>query len=129
MSSKEPFNRLVAKLVRAARGKGELTYDELNQQIPKEMVSAEKIDELIQALAEQGVEVVDRPGAQVPAKPSKARPSRPEEPARGSVTAVAGDDDDLEPAVPGRSNDPVRMYLRKMGTVSLLTREGEVEIA
>jgi RNA polymerase primary sigma factor len=93
------------------------------------MVSPERIDELILALAEQGVEVVDRPGAQVPAKPSKARPSRSEEPARGPVAAVAGDDDDLEPVVPGRSNDPVRMYLRKMGTVSLLTREGEVEIA
>jgi RNA polymerase primary sigma factor len=131
MSSKEPFNRLVAKLVRAAKGKGELTYDELNQQIPKEMVSAEKLDELILALAEQGVEVADRPAEAVKAVGKAPRPAqRPDEAARGAVAAVAGDDDELgEPVVPGRSNDPVRMYLRKMGTVSLLTREGEVEIA
>jgi len=129
MSSREPFNRLVAKLSRLARGKGEITYDELNQQIPKEMVSPERIDELILALAEQGVEVVDRPGEGVTAR-AKARPQRSEEASRGAVAAVAGDDDELgEPVVPGRSNDPVRMYLRKMGTVSLLTREGEVEIA
>ncbi|MBI5486321.1 MAG: RNA polymerase sigma factor RpoD [Deltaproteobacteria bacterium] len=131
MSNREPFGRLVAKLVRLARGRGEITYDELNQQIPKDMVSAERIDELIVALAEQGVDISDRPGAPG-AKAAKPRPAaRPEEPARGgALAAVAGDDDDLgEPSVPGRSNDPVRMYLRKMGTVSLLTREGEVEIA
>jgi RNA polymerase primary sigma factor len=134
MSSREPFQRLVAKLVRATRGRGEITYDELNQQLPKDMTSAERIDELILGLAEQGVEVVDKPGAagKAPAeaeRPAKAR-AKPDESSRSAVAAVAGDDDELgEPAVPGRSNDPVRMYLRKMGTVSLLTREGEVEIA
>jgi len=131
MSNREPFSRLVAKLVRLARGRGELTYDELNQQIPKDVVAAERLDELIVALAEQGVEVSDRPGAPggKTAKPARP-PAKPEESTRGALAAVAGDDDDLgEPAVPGRSNDPVRMYLRKMGTVSLLTREGEVEIA
>ena len=131
MSSREPFQKLVAKLVRAARGRGEITYDELNQQLPKELTSAERIDELILGLAEQGVEVVDKPAAAAAGeseRPAKPR-AKPEESGR-AVAAVAGDDDELgEPAVPGRSNDPVRMYLRKMGTVSLLTREGEVEIA
>jgi RNA polymerase primary sigma factor len=129
MSSREPLSKLVAKLVRATRGRGEITYDELNQQIPKEMVSAERIDELILALAEQGVEVADRPGEPAVKAVKAGKPARPEEPSR-TVAAVAGDDEELgEPVVPGRSNDPVRMYLRKMGTVSLLTREGEVEIA
>ena len=132
MSSREPFQKLVAKLVRAARGRGEITYDELNQQLPKELTSAERIDELILGLAEQGVEVVDKP-APAAAGGDGERPkprAKPEESGRSAVAAVAGDDDELgEPSVPGRSNDPVRMYLRKMGTVSLLTREGEVEIA
>jgi len=130
MSSREPFQRLVDKLVRLARGRGEITYDELNQQLPKELTSAERIDELILALAEHGVEVVDRPGT-AGGERAKTRPKTDDAAGRGTAAAaVAGDDDELgEPVVPGRSNDPVRMYLRKMGTVSLLTREGEVEIA
>jgi RNA polymerase primary sigma factor len=132
MGSREPFSRLVAKLARQARGRGEITYDELNQQIPEDMASPQRLDELILALAEQGVEVVDRPGGTAAARPGKPRPARAADPARRPATlaAVAGDGDESgEPVVAELSNDPVRMYLRKMGTVSLLTREGEVEIA
>jgi len=131
MSSREPFSRLVAKLARLTRGRGEITYDELNHQILKDVASPERIDELILALAEQGVEVVGRPGGAAADRPGKPRPARAAEPARGpvAIAAVAGDDDESgEPVVPERSNDPVRMYMRKMGTVSVLTRGDEVEV-
>ena len=89
MSNREPFSRLVAKLVRLARGRGEITYDALNQQIPKDMVAPERLDELIVALAEQGVEVSDRPGPSGGKAAKPARPAaKPEEPTFASVQAA-----------------------------------------
>jgi RNA polymerase primary sigma factor len=119
---KEPLEKIVGRLVRLTRGRSEITLDELNKHVPKDLTSPERLDELIIALTEQGIEVVDRAGA-------RPKPRTPVEPNAARTVAAAEEDESADSVIPGRSNDPVRMYLRKMGTVSLLTREGEVEIA
>jgi len=93
---------------------GYLTYEELNDTITRESVSPEEVDEMLVTLRNHDVEVVD--GA-------SRGTARPRPPRNGK------DDDDSGADAYGKSNDPVRMYLRRMGEVPLLTREGEVEIA
>ncbi|MFW6050510.1 MAG: RNA polymerase sigma factor RpoD [Myxococcota bacterium] len=118
----------VRALLERGRSKGYLTYDELNEGLPPEMVTSEQIDDLMVILGGEEIEVVDS-SAQVKGRRDDAngdaapRPKREEE-ERTSTIPPSVDD-----GYATKSNDPVRMYLRKMGSVSLLTREGEVEIA
>ena len=101
-----------------ARGKerGYVTYDELNAALPPEQVSSELIEDTMTTLSELGVNVIEN--------------EESEEPAAGDAEDADGevrgnlDDDDI-----GRTDDPVRMYLREMGSVELLSREGEIAIA
>jgi RNA polymerase primary sigma factor len=107
----------VRQLIQQGKEKGYLLYDEVNELLPSEITSAEDLDELFNAFGSAGIEVVD------------------------SDKAYRGDKDfdrdgnedgpelDLTPGALDKTNDPVRMYLREMGTVPLLTREGEVAIA
>ncbi len=95
---------------------GYLTLDELNSAVTRDSVSPEEIDEMLVQLRNHDVEVVDGSQPRAP-KPREASVRR------------TGDDEDAYGEVYGKSNDPVRMYLRRMGEVPLLTREGEVEIA
>jgi RNA polymerase primary sigma factor len=109
----------VKELMARGREKGFLTYDEVNDALPSDIAS-DQIDDVMSMFGEHDIEVVD--------DASKMKlPEKPPEPEAKS------DDDEKEEeeedAGYGKSNDPVRMYLRKMGSVSLLTREGEVEIA
>jgi RNA polymerase primary sigma factor len=102
------------------REKGFLTYDEVNDALPSD-TSSDQIDDVMSMFGEHDIEVVD--GAEKKMKlPDK--PPEPEEKAEKEE-----EKEEEEDAGYGKSNDPVRMYLRKMGSVSLLTREGEVEIA
>jgi RNA polymerase primary sigma factor len=101
--------RGVERLLDEGRRKGFLTLDQVNGALP-EMVSSDQIDEVLTLFGDNDIEVVDAP---------RPRP-RPAHAARYNVR----DDEDN-----GSSNDPVRVYLREMGQVSLLTREGEVSIA
>jgi RNA polymerase primary sigma factor len=94
---------------------GYLTLDELNSAVTRDSVSPEEIDEMMVQLRNHDVEVVDGSQPRAP-KPRETAPRRT-------------DDEDAYGEVYGKSNDPVRMYLRRMGEVPLLTREGEVEIA
>ena len=104
--------------------KGYLLYDEINELIPSDMHSAEDLDDLLTMFDNAGIEVLESPRAKAADKISfdKVDEGRGEE---------GGDDVDLDltPGALDKTNDPVRMYLREMGTVPLLTREGEVEIA
>ena len=112
------------KLLELGKQKGFVTYDEVNDHMPEDVVSTDQIDGWLSALGEQGIEVVDTAGARRNAE-ADAAPKGLEidkEKEEGEV------DEDEEYAY-SRTSDPVRMYLRKMGSVSLLTREGEVEIA
>ncbi len=102
------------------REKGFLTYEEVNDALPSDIVSSDQIDDVMSMFGEHDIEVVDD------AKKMKL-PDKPPEPE--AKTAAEEEKEEEEDAGYGKSNDPVRMYLRKMGSVSLLTREGEVEIA
>ncbi|HEY6001842.1 MAG TPA: RNA polymerase sigma factor RpoD [Anaeromyxobacter sp.] len=111
----------VKALMERGREKGFLTYDEVNDALPSD-TSSDQIDDVMSMFGEHDIEVVD--GAEKKMKlPDK--PPEPEAKAETSEEEKEEEDD----AGYGKSNDPVRMYLRKMGSVSLLTREGEVEIA
>jgi RNA polymerase primary sigma factor len=113
------------KLIELGKQKGFVTYDEVNDAMPEDVVSTDQIDSWLSALGDHGIEVVDgaggrRAGDIVDPQPKGLDIEKEKE--EGEV------DEDEEYAY-SRTSDPVRMYLRKMGSVSLLTREGEVEIA
>ena len=110
----------VKALMERGREKGFLTYEEVNDALPSDIVSSDQIDDVMSMFGEHDIEVVDD------AKKMKL-PDKPPEPE--AKAADAEEEKEEEDAGYGKSNDPVRMYLRKMGSVSLLTREGEVEIA
>ncbi|MBL0899296.1 MAG: RNA polymerase sigma factor RpoD [Reyranella sp.] len=108
------------KLVQKGKERGYVTYDELNAALPPDEVSSEQIEDTMAMLSEAGVNVVE-------AEEQEESPSAtPAEPAKTAVVAAeaTGEDEEL-----GRTDDPVRMYLREMGSVELLSREGEIEIA
>ncbi len=106
-----------------AKGKeaGFITYEELNTHLPEGLVSADRIEQVINLFTEMGVEVVDPERA--PTGEYAMRKDR----LRKEDSALRADTTQLGTVV--RIDDPVRMYLREMGTVELLTREGEIEIA
>jgi RNA polymerase primary sigma factor len=107
----------VRQLISTGKDKGYLLYDEINEILPSEIISAEDIDELFSAFGSAGIEIVDS---------DKAYRGDKDFDRDGSSD---GQELDLTPGTLDKTNDPVRMYLREMGTVPLLTREGEVAIA
>jgi RNA polymerase primary sigma factor len=111
----------VKALMERGREKGFLTYDEVNDALPSD-IGSDQIDDVMSMFGEHDIEVVD--GAEKKMK----LPDKPPEP-EAKAEAEAEEKEEEDDAGYGKSNDPVRMYLRKMGSVSLLTREGEVEIA
>jgi RNA polymerase primary sigma factor len=114
----------VKDLLAAGREKGFLTYDEVNDALPADIVSSDQIDDVMSMFGDNDIEIVD---AQKAAQSNEIKPTvAVEEESKQDADEEEQDEDD-EPG--GKSNDPVRLYLRKMGSVSLLTREGEVEIA
>ncbi len=128
--SKARERKEVQQLLEKGRVKGFLTYDEVNDALPPEMVNSDQIDDLMGWLGDEEIQVVDS-AAQVkrrdtPPPRANGGSSRPRAEDRNNSSLPPAISDD---AYASKSNDPVRMYLRKMGSVSLLTREGEVEIA
>jgi RNA polymerase primary sigma factor len=119
-------NNMRDKLIELGKTKGFVTYDEVNDHMPEDVVSTDQIDGWLSALGEHGIEVVDGAGGR--------RPDLVDQPPKEGLGLGAEKDekeevDEDEEYAYSRTSDPVRMYLRKMGSVSLLTREGEVEIA
>jgi RNA polymerase primary sigma factor len=113
-------NDEVEQLVNRGKERGYLTYEEVNDILPPDIVSSEKLDRIIMVFGEEEIDLIDA------ADEPRYKTSE--------VVEKADDDEeseviDLSPGPLTRTDDPVRMYLREMGTVSLLTREGEVEIA
>ena len=107
----------VKKMLAKGKDRGFVTYDELNAALPPEQVSSEQIEDTMTQLSEMGINVVENEDGEESAKEEPAEET--EEKASGNV-----DESDL-----GRTDDPVRMYLREMGSVELLSREGEIAIA
>ena len=111
----------IKKLIDTGKEKGYLTYDQVNDLIPHDVHSPEDLDDLLTTIGTQGIDVLE--GPKLPS--SAALDKKFEESEEGSEDVEL----DLTPGALEKTNDPVRMYLREMGTVPLLTREGEVEIA
>ncbi|MDX2094797.1 MAG: RNA polymerase sigma factor RpoD [Alphaproteobacteria bacterium] len=120
---------LTAKLLKLGKARGVLTYDDLNKYLPADEFSPEVIDDLITKLAAKGVKVIELPEVEdkIDAPFVESDDDDAAAPPTGDLVI------DMEPEKPeesyGRSDDPVRMYLREMGNVELLSREGEIEIA
>jgi RNA polymerase primary sigma factor len=111
----------LGRLISIGKEKGYLTYDEVNSVLPDELVSSEKIDDMMMIFDEMEIEIVD---SSEQAKMLKEKIEKDGEDIDEEDRALPLDDDSG-----GRVTDPVKMYLREMGMVCLLTREGEVEIA
>ena len=113
-------------LIKLGKDRGYLTYGEINDHLPDDLVDAEAIDGIISTFSDMGIAVYDQaPDAETlllgENAPVAASDDDVEDEAEAALTTV---DSDF-----GRTTDPVRMYMREMGTVELLTREGEIEIA
>jgi RNA polymerase primary sigma factor len=107
----------IQKLIDAGKEKGYLTYNEVNDLIPGDLHSPDDLDDLLTTIGTQGIDVLE-------GGPKFAGDKFESESEEGEDVEL-----DLTPGTLEKTNDPVRMYLREMGTVPLLTREGEVEIA
>src|SRR6202011_293971 len=106
----------IKKMLARGKERGYLTYDELNAALPQDQVSSEQIEDTMTMLSELGINVIESEESE---EPAEAEAEDGETETRGKV-----DGDDI-----GRTDDPVRMYLREMGSVELLSREGEIAIA
>ena len=109
----------VKKLLARGKEQGYVTYDELNAALPPEEVSSEQIEDTMTTLSELGINVVDGDEADDSSSDDEAK-----EDTEFNLASNFNEDEDL-----GRTDDPVRMYLREMGSVELLSREGEIAIA
>ena len=121
MSLEDRFDE-VRQLIIIGKEKGFLLYDEVNDLLPAELTSSpEDLDELMSIFAAAGIDLVD--------SDKGYREREGMERGEGPAVSEDGGELDLTPGALDKTNDPVRMYLREMGTVPLLTREGEVAIA
>ncbi len=111
----------VKNMVAKGKERGYVTYDELNAALPPDEVSSEQIEDTMAMLSEMGINVVENEEQEEAANDT---PANDEEEPREKSAAGNVDESDL-----GRTDDPVRMYLREMGSVELLSREGEIAIA
>ncbi len=109
----------IKKLIDTGKEKGYLTFDQVNDLLPNDVNSPEDMDDLLSTISTQGIDVLEGPKL-----PSSTLDKKYDEDEMGEDVEL-----DLTPGALEKTNDPVRMYLREMGTVPLLTREGEVEIA
>ena len=151
------------ELIALGKAKGFLTYDEVNEHMPQNILSSEQMDDWLSAFARAGIELVEAPGKSAPDEADKGVPAAAEEedaveaegdekPREAADEAPEAsdevEDDKADADAPdedrtdkddreeeedaesyAKTNDPVRLYLRRMGTVALLSREGEVEIS
>ena len=126
----------VKKLISIGKEKGFLTYDELNSTLPAEVVSSEQFGSIMTMFGEMDIEIVDAPeGERIRKARDTEETSEEAEEAEVEAGAGAGEEEkeekeiDLTPGALSRTDDPVRLYLKEMGSVALLSREGEIEIA
>jgi RNA polymerase primary sigma factor len=121
--AEEPKLEELDKLIAMGKQKGFLTYDEVNDALPQDIVSLDQLDDIMMMFGAMDIEVVDsaKPG-RLPSEIEAPPEPEDEEPAAGETI-------DLSPGPVGRTEDPVRLYLREMGRVALLTREGEITLA
>ena len=121
----------VRQLINMGKERGYLLYDEVNDILPAEVHSSEEIDDLLSTFERYGIEIYEDSSTAKAARAAAEATDTTEAADHAEPKESAGDEIelDLTPGALEKTNDPVRMYLREMGTVPLLTREGEVAIA
>ena len=119
MLKQKEMKEEIEALIEIGKQRGFVTYEEMNNFLPTHLISTDQLDDVMIMFSEMDIEVVNAAKKQKEVARRGGMPMEenkpPENPALAAATA--------------RSNDPVRMYLRRMGTVPLLSREGEIEIA
>ncbi len=113
----------VKKMIAEARARGYITYDQLNTALPPDQVSSEQIEDVMSMLSEMGINIVENDEEEAAQEENEATAIVEVKGAR-DVALSSSDTEKLD-----RTDDPVRMYLREMGSVELLSREGEIAIA
>ncbi|HEV7660530.1 MAG TPA: RNA polymerase sigma factor RpoD [Allosphingosinicella sp.] len=112
------------KLIGRAKKRGYITYDELNDALPQDQMSSEQIEDVMSALSEMGVNIVENEEADEDEQPEPDTGGLDEPDGAGETYVLEKKKETVD-----RTDDPVRMYLREMGAVELLSREGEIAIA
>ncbi len=121
LKRKGDLKHLLKKLIEKGKERGYLTYDELNEALPQEQMSSEQIEDAMSVITDMGIDIVDsEEDVEGPSELGLDKEDEDEEDESGNLK-----DEDTA----GRTDDPVRLYLREMGRVELLSREGEIEIA
>ncbi len=115
----------VKKMIATAKSRGYITYDELNEVLPQDQTTSEQIEDVMAMLSEMGINVIDNDEAEEEDgnRDEAAAPAAEESGSRDITISSVGSE------ALDRTDDPVRMYLREMGSVELLSREGEIAIA
>jgi RNA polymerase primary sigma factor len=126
---KEELLGEVKKLISMGKEKGYLTYDELNSTLPAEMVSSEQLNNLMTIFGEMDIEIIDGSEGERYQKMMAEGEEAVDEVEEIEEAEEPEKEIDLTPGVLSRTDDPVRLYLKEMGSVALLSREGEIEIA
>src|SRR5690625_3524636 len=125
MSSQQEQQSQLKQLIALGKEQGYLTYAEVNDHLPEAITESDQIEDIIQMINEMGIHVVEKAADAEQLMITGEETSTADEVAAEETAAILA----AVEAEPGRTTDPVRMYMREMGTVDLLTREGEIEIA
>lgn len=108
--------KAIKQLLAQGKTRGYITYEELNEVLPEDKLNSEQIEDIMSMISEMGINVIEDEEAESDEKPKRA-------------PATEDEEEEAEVSEVGRTDDPVRLYLREMGSVELLSREGEIEIA
>lgn len=125
MTSQQEQQSQLKQLIALGKEQGYLTYAEVNDHLPEAITESDQIEDIIQMINEMGIHVVEKAADAEQLMITGEETSTADEVAAEETAAILA----AVEAEPGRTTDPVRMYMREMGTVDLLTREGEIEIA
>lgn len=123
MDQQNPQSQLKL-LVTHGKEQGYLTYAEVNDHLPEEIIDSEQIDDIIQMINDMGIPVVEEAPDADDLILNEINTDTDEDAVEAATQVLSSVESEL-----GRTTDPVRMYMREMGTVELLTREGEIDIA
>src|SRR5476651_2734025 len=111
-------------LVTRGKEQGYLTFAEVNDHLPEDIVDSDQIEDIIQMINDMGIQVLEEAPDADDLMLAENRPDTDEDAAEAAAQVLSSVESEI-----GRTTDPVRMYMREMGTVELLTREGEIDIA